>query len=131
MRLAEDNRQQRYIRIMFNNSHNYKSIINSDATSQPLAELNTATSVLSDSDCDHSDFADLSSSDFLMKVGELYAVDLPSPSSLSSEIHNWYTKWKSEEKDHGVSALSLQHYPEYPASSPILKPLLQSSVLCL
>ena len=92
-------------RIMFNNSHNYKSIINSDATSQPLAELNTATSVLSDSDCDHSDFADLSSSDFLMKVGELYAVDLPSPSSLSSEIHNWYTKWKSEEKDHGVSAL--------------------------
>ena len=26
-------------------------------------------------------------------------------SSLSGEIHNWYTKWKSEEKDHGSNLL--------------------------
>ena len=40
-----------------------------------------------------------------MKVGELYAVDLPNVPSLSSEIHNWYTKWKSEEEDHGSKSL--------------------------
>ena len=44
-------------------------------------------------------------SSVVMKVGELYAVDLPNVSSLSSEIHNWYTKWKSEEKYNGVNAL--------------------------
>ena len=38
-------------------------------------------------------------SSVVMKVGELYAV--PNMSSLSGEIHNWYTKGKSEEKDHG------------------------------
>ena len=37
-------------------------------------------------------------SSVVMKVGELYAADLPNISSLSGEIHNWYTKWKSEEK---------------------------------
>ena len=44
-------------------------------------------------------------SSVVMKVGELYAVDLPDVSSLSSEIHNWYTKWKLEEKCNGVNAL--------------------------
>ncbi len=29
-----------------------------------------------------------------MKVGELYAVDLPDVSSLSAEIHIWYMKWR-------------------------------------
>ena len=39
-------------------------------------------------------------SSVVMKVGELYAEALPNVSSLSGQIHNWYTKWKSEEKDH-------------------------------
>ena len=41
----------------------------------------------------------------VMEVGELYDVDRPNSSSLSSEIHNWYTKIKSEEEDYGVNAL--------------------------
>ena len=44
-------------------------------------------------------------SSVVMKVGELYAVDLPNVSSLSGEIHNWYTKWKSEAKEHGSNSL--------------------------
>ena len=44
-------------------------------------------------------------SSVVMEVGELYAVDLPNVSSLSGEIHYWYTKWKSEEKDHGSKSL--------------------------
>ena len=41
----------------------------------------------------------------VIEAGEFYAVDLPNVSSLKSEIHNWYTKWTAEEKDHGSSAL--------------------------
>ena len=45
-------------------------------------------------------------SSVVMKVGELYTVvDLPNVSSLSDEIHNWYPKRKSEEKDHGLNSL--------------------------
>ena len=44
-------------------------------------------------------------SKMIMETGEFYAVDLPNVSSLKSEIHNWYTKWKTEEKEHGSSAL--------------------------
>ena len=44
-------------------------------------------------------------SSVVLKVGELYAVDLPNVYSLSGEIHNWYTKWKSEEKEHGSNSL--------------------------
>ena len=44
-------------------------------------------------------------SSMVMKVGELYDVDLPNVTSLSGEIHNWYTKRKSEEKDHGSNSL--------------------------
>ena len=44
-------------------------------------------------------------SSVVMKVGELYAVDLPNMFSLSGEIHNWYIKWKSEEKGHGSNSL--------------------------
>ena len=40
----------------------------------------------------------------MMKVGDLHAVDLPKESSLSGEIHNWYTKWKSEKKDLGSNS---------------------------
>ena len=42
-------------------------------------------------------------SSVVMKVGELYAVDLPNMSSVSGEVHNWYIKWKSEEKDHSLN----------------------------
>ena len=49
------------------------------------------------------DLATVSST--VIKVGELYDVDLPNESSLSDEVHNWYTKWKSEEKDHGSNSL--------------------------
>ena len=44
-------------------------------------------------------------SSVVMKVGELYGVDLPNMPSLSCVIHNWYTKWKSEEKHHGSNSL--------------------------
>ena len=44
-------------------------------------------------------------SSIAMKVGELYAVDFLNVSSLSGEIYNWFTKWKSEEKYHGSNSL--------------------------
>ena len=44
-------------------------------------------------------------SSVVLKVGELYAVDFPNVSLLSGDIHNWYTKWKSEEKDRGSNSL--------------------------
>ena len=43
-------------------------------------------------------------SSVVMKVEMLYAVDLPNVSSLSGEIHNWYTK-KNKEKHHGSNSL--------------------------
>ena len=43
--------------------------------------------------------------DVLLKVGELYSGDLPNISSLRSEVHSWYIKWKSEEKEHGSGSL--------------------------
>ena len=33
-----------------------------------------------------------------MKVGELYAVDLPDLPSLNAELKNWHIKWESEER---------------------------------
>ena len=44
-------------------------------------------------------------SEAVIETGEFYAVDLPNLSSLKSEVHTWYTKWKTEEDDHGSSAL--------------------------
>lgn len=41
----------------------------------------------------------------VIEAGEFYATDLPSVYSLKSEIHSWYTKWKTEEQDNGSSAL--------------------------
>ena len=49
------------------------------------------------------DFQTVSS--VVMKVGELYAVDLPDLSSLNAELENWHTKWESEEKEYGFNAL--------------------------
>ena len=59
---------------------------------------------------------DLSSvSKMIMETGEFYAVDLPNVSSLKSEIHNWYTKWKLKKRTtvhlHFL-LLSPQHYLE-------------------
>ena len=45
-------------------------------------------------------------SSVVMKEWELYAIDLPNVYTLSSDIHNWYTMWKSEENDHGSNSLS-------------------------
>ena len=53
----------------------------------------------------------------IMETGEFYAVDLPNVSSLKSEIHNWYTKWKTEEKDHGSSALPSSLFSALPRIS--------------
>lgn len=41
----------------------------------------------------------------VLEVGKFYAVDLPNIFWLKSEIHNWYTTWKTEAKVHGLSAL--------------------------
>ena len=41
----------------------------------------------------------------LMKLGDMYTDDLPSPSSLNSEIHTWYLKWKKQSDDHGEESL--------------------------
>ena len=43
--------------------------------------------------------------DVLLKVGEIYSGDLPNISSLRSEVHSWYIKWKSEKKEHGSGSL--------------------------
>ena len=42
----------------------------------------------------------------VLEVGQFYEVDLPSVSALKSEVHSWYTRWKSMEKEHGCAALS-------------------------
>ena len=51
-------------------------------------------------------------SSVVIKVGELYAVDLPNISSFSGEILNWYIKRKSEYKDHRSNSL-----PSTPSST--------------
>ena len=67
----------------------------------------------------------------VMKFGEQYAVDLPCISSLRSEVHNWHTKWKTEEKNHGMSSLPFtlsSTLPRISAFYPNIKALL--TVLC-
>ncbi len=67
----------------------------------------------------------------VMEVGEFYAVDLPNISSLKSELHNWYTKWKTAEQDHGSASLptSLRKtLPQISSFYPNIKAL--TTVLC-
>ena len=67
----------------------------------------------------------------VMKFGEQYAVDPPCISSLRSEVHNWHTKWKTEEKKHGMSSLPFtlsSTLPRISAFYPNIKALL--TVLC-
>ena len=67
----------------------------------------------------------------VLKVGELYAVDLPDPSSLGSELHNWSIKWKTEKETHGVSALPTtlcSTLPQISSFYPNIKALV--TVLC-
>ena len=44
-------------------------------------------------------------SDVLIKVGEHCDLDLPNVFSLGGKIHSWYSKWKSEEENHGLTSL--------------------------
>ena len=67
----------------------------------------------------------------ITKVGEQYTVDLPNASSLGSEVHNWRTKWKTEEKNHGKSSLPTtlsSTLPQISAFYPNIKALV--TVLC-
>ena len=41
----------------------------------------------------------------IAKLGEMYDSDLPSPSSLQSEVHTWYLRWRREKQEHGEQAL--------------------------
>ena len=41
----------------------------------------------------------------LGQLGDMYRDDLPSPSSLESEIHTWYLKWTQEKQNHGDQSL--------------------------
>ena len=65
------------------------------------------------------------------EVGEQYTVDLPNASSLGSEVHNWHTKWKMEEKNNGKSSLPTtlsSTLPQISAFYPNIKALV--TVLC-
>ena len=44
-------------------------------------------------------------SPIICEFGDIYQTDLPYPSSLESEFHRWYIKWKEYEKSHGPSSL--------------------------
>lgn len=41
----------------------------------------------------------------ITELGEMYDSDLPSPSSLQSEVHTWYLRWRKEKQEHGEQAL--------------------------
>lgn len=47
----------------------------------------------------------------IQQLGDLYSNDLPFFSSLLSEFHCWYIKWRNQEKDYGLASLptSLHH----------------------
>ena len=64
-------------------------------------------------------------------LGDLYKNDLPFQSSLSSEFHCWYMKWRDQEKEHGSASLPTTLYHTLPQTSsmfPNITVLLQ--VLC-
>ena len=55
----------------------------------------------------------------IQELGDLYEDDLPFHSSLSSEFHCWYVKWKDQEKEHGSASLPTTLYHTLPQSSSI------------
>ena len=67
----------------------------------------------------------------VLEVGQLYKVDLPSVSALRSELHSWYTRWKSTEREYGCAALTSSLATTLPKISefyPNIKALI--TVLC-
>ena len=41
----------------------------------------------------------------LAKLSDMYSNNLPNPSSLQSEIHTWYLKWRQKKQEHGQQSL--------------------------
>ena len=67
----------------------------------------------------------------IQELGDLYKDDLPFYSSLSSEFHCWYMKWRDQEKEHGSASLPTTLYHTLPQCSslfPNITVLLQ--ILC-
>ena len=67
----------------------------------------------------------------IQELGDLYKDDLPFHSSLSSEFHCWYMKWRDQEKEHGSASLPTTLYHTLPQTSsmfPNITVLLQ--ILC-
>ena len=67
----------------------------------------------------------------IQELGDLYKDDLPFHSSLSSEFHCWYMKWRGQEKKHGSASLPTTLYHTLPQTSamfPNITVLLQ--ILC-
>ena len=70
----------------------------------------------------------------LVKLGDMYSNDLPNPSSLQSEIHTWYLKWRQEKQDHGEQSLPTSLMFTLPHASslfPNITELLHIHVLCM
>lgn len=53
----------------------------------------------------------------IQELGDLYKDDLPFHSSLSSEFHCWYMKWRDQEKEHGSASLPTTLYHTLPQTS--------------
>lgn len=53
----------------------------------------------------------------IQELGDMYKDDLPFHSSLSSEFHCWYMKWRDQEKEHGSASLPTTLYHTLPQSS--------------
>ena len=39
------------------------------------------------------------------ELEEMYGEDLPHSSSLQSEVHSWYLKWREQKEEHGIQSL--------------------------
>ena len=53
----------------------------------------------------------------IQQLGDLYSGELPFSSSLLSEFHCWYIKWKDQEKDHGLASLPITLHHTLPQTS--------------
>lgn len=64
----------------------------------------------------------------ISQFGDLYSDDLPSPSSLQSEIHTWHMKWTQEKQNHGDPKSLLFALPSATSVFPNIRELLR--LLC-
>ena len=67
----------------------------------------------------------------LAELSDMYSDDLPSPTSLQSEIHTWYLKWTHTKENHGAESLPTSLLFTIPHASslfPNIKELLR--ILC-